>query len=314
MPLPSWPCAPPAPRPIAFCLIGAVNGDGSGITAFIDQVVRVLWTSSSAVFTVLKALDFDGHWWDADQRRVLKQRLAALELPGQQEVLASDVAAERSRNAAARAYECAFKAHYKESSAQNNVAVLARWWGALAMAWDLIARWEAKHSLRFEQVLMARADILFIAPMPCASYDTNSTFYANRYIPDGFFFMGRGVAERAMQTLRTTSSCVASVEDVLDVEKLSNRTGHCCQALRSWRVSYYIPCYWVREGWSSGLRIATLSVPAFIPRTHGSNNSVVWLNASADTPPSKYRPASPIERGSQHPMDCFGSTSRHGRR
>ena len=297
-----WPCADAAPsKAIAFAVVGATNGWHDGVFSFVKHVMQPLMASDhSALFTVLKPIAFGGEraWLNSSECLALEQRIASLRINGTQHVLSRDTPAERYRDEAERGFACAFYPHYadKESGIhEHQRELIARWWGALDMAWDLIARYEHKHAIRFEQVVVARADLHYAQPLPCASYDSNATFFTSREVPDAFWIMSHDVAARAMRTIRTVSGCGESDN--------STRYTQCCEALRSWRVSWYIPCFWARAGWATGLRLATLRVPARVD-IH-SDTKAKRLDEVGDTPPDVEPLVSPYARGSQHPQDCF---------
>jgi hypothetical protein len=197
-------------------------------------------------------------------------------------------------------FNCAFSPHYpRPDTHQHQIDLLTRWWGAMAMAWDAIVKWERSQGMRFDQVFHARADLHYVHPLPCVWYNTTATFYTSIGPPDAFWIMSRHVAERALQSVRLVSNCSSSEAAAED------RMSACCTRLRSWRVSWWVPCFWTRELWASdGLRLATLRVNAFT-RTHAEAGGVVRLDQFPDHLPAGEPPVSPIERGSPHPMHCF---------
>ena len=128
---------------VAFLICGATNGLQS-FDGFLAHVVRPYGPGpKSALFALLKPVDFDGSWYDSHKRRTLAQWLRQHGfMNGSQVVLDEDVPFLRHREQASSIVQCIWPDLDAAADLRQKRGVSGRvayWWGALAMAWDLVA-------------------------------------------------------------------------------------------------------------------------------------------------------------------------------
>ena len=195
-------------------------------------------------FALLKAL------WGAeadalrDTSRTIHRALSPVTL----RLTASDEPHDAWINTSARIANCLWaSAQYRKG--HDMQAKIARWWGALQIAHDMVSQHEMAHNISYDRVMMTRCDIEFHAPstLPLSSISTTDhlhTWYTASNPPDALWVMPRRVAERALQTASIAARCS-------DGFQLQPRS-------RNYLFSWFIPCFWTRELWAEGVRLRAL--------------------------------------------------------
>ena len=175
--------------------------------------------------------------------------------PAAMRVTAIDEAANLWANRSAIIADCLYRGsgYYQQPGARALLLRrLARWWGKLQMAHEMVATYERTRHLVFPRVVLTRPDIDFHAPvqLPAQSTphaDDELAWYSAANPPDGFWIMPRVVANHAMQTASYASHCSGTLAS------LATR-GVSGPYLYSW----FIPCHWALQLWERGVRLRVL--------------------------------------------------------
>lgn len=252
---------------VAFALCGSSNGLAS-FESFVEHVVRPYGGApTSAFFSVLKAMSYDGRFLGDDVAAVMRSNLEQFGLPGTRVVLSQDRPARLFADN--KVVECAFAQQYRSDHADTVRRGIARWWGTLTTAWDLIASWERNHQSRFDQVLMARADLQYQSTFgPHSLYDTSVAWYTAVDPPNAFWLLERDVAAQALTTIRVVDDCARSVA-----------ASRCCAnfTLEGVVASFYVPCLWART-----LQVRLAPVPE-LRATFAKHVPLYEVNTSVST-------------------------------
>ena len=254
-----------APPPaVAFLLAGAAGEIGTSphamANSFLSNVVHPLHAgNSSAVFIAVKAIHHSGVPYNASQEALLDKALTECIHPARGYVSRVDTAALLYAATANRLRVCAYNTAPRAVLGKGRI--MRNWWGALATGWDLIAAHEVAQGTQFDDVLVARADLIYSHPMGhYRHYDTERYWFVAPTPMDSFWLLSRRVAAEALPSLRTIWDREASRGATVSHGLESAANVSCPAGMRkaAWGESVYEVCYWVETHWESGLRIATI--------------------------------------------------------
>ena len=264
----------------AFILVGALREPLSinVLQRYRSFVVDAVGGGNGISFVNLKLLHA-GAAADSLQKDV--ERILS---PAVMKILSSDEAALRWGNMSMQMADCLWPpkfGHYlREDSRRLLKARLARWWGALQMAHDMVATHEREHGVAFRRVVMTRADINFLAPVKLPrgggggdGGSSESTWFSASNPPDAFWVMPRRVAEHALQSAKSAADCTGSMHS----------HAHAPDA-RPFLFSWFIPCFWTRQLWARGVRLQILGGLNATVALHPTHDQTTVLVSASSVP------------------------------
>eukprot|EP00966_Prymnesium_polylepis_P085717 1984484-Prymnesium_polylepis.1 len=122
---------------------------------------------------------------------------------------------------------------------------IAYWWGAMAIAWNMVEAWEASQRARVELVVFLRANVQFMEPLvaPKGGFDAQRIWSVAGNPPDSLWIFSRPVAKDVLTTLTgAIIRCGSTVgrREALDMD--------CCNASfrggGPFKFSFFPTCFW----------------------------------------------------------------------
>ena len=263
----------------AFILVGALREPLSVgvLQRYRNFVVDAVGGGSGISFVILKLLH-SGAGLAIDS---LEQDIESILSPAAMQISSIDEAALHWGNMSTNMADCLWPprfGHYlRDDSRRLLKARLARWWGALQMAHELVATHERKHTTAFRRVVITRADMQFLAPVEIprgGGSATESIWFSASNPPDAFWVMPRRVAEHALQSARTAAECIGAM-----------RSHAQAPDARPYLFSWFIPCFWTRQLWARGVRLQLLgglNATAALHPTHDQTSVLVSASSVPD--------------------------------
>jgi len=190
-----------APSPIAVMLVGAANDmNVSAMQRLAEFVVEPM--APAEVFVLIKAIHHNRSWYSPEDTAELRQNVQQYLRPTAASIEPADLALERFGNASNTTTDCLYPMsgtrYVIESERRTLQSRFAYWWGALDLAWDLVAERERTRGSVFETVVFVRPDLNFLGPIRHAADVTRGVWYSPVEPPDGFWILPRTAASRAM--------------------------------------------------------------------------------------------------------------------
>ena len=187
---------------VAFLLAGAARDvrPRNMAESFHSNIVGPLRPGNlSAVFVVLKAIHRNGEPYNTSEYRTFAATLQAVLGPARALVTSDDWIAREVAAQAHRLRSCAFTVPAHPEMGER---IMRNWWGALSVGWKFIESHEREQAMRFDDVILARADLDYSHPIgPYWVYDTARFWYLGPTPLDAFWLLSRPVAADVLPSL-----------------------------------------------------------------------------------------------------------------
>ena len=192
-----------ASTPVAVMLVGAANDMNiSDMQRLAEFVVEPM--APAEVFILIKAIHHNRSWYSPEDTEQLRRNVQQYLRPTSSSIEAADLPLERFRNASNATTDCLYpmsgRQYVLESERRTLQSRFAYWWGALDLAWDLVAERERTRGSVFETIVFVRPDLNFLGPIRRPEDVQRGVWYSPVEPPDGFWILPRTAASRAMKT------------------------------------------------------------------------------------------------------------------
>ena len=239
----------------AFALVGSATHVTPETLGRYRRFVVDAFGTPSETFVLLKAIDAAGAPMSAARVAEVRRSVAEALAPVASDVNSSDVAFAKFQSVraaiAARLWP-ALAGMYSGHARRKTEDRIAYWWGALDLAWAMIAARERAAGARFDYVVTTRADLAFEAPIRDASRVDPRYWYSAPDPPDAFWISSRDVAARAMTTASAAARCLGGAgADDCERDAVCDLADRFVFKMFSW----YVPCLWARLLFNTGLRL-----------------------------------------------------------